>query len=150
MGKALEKQVGGDHYKQMKIQPMEFSMANNLNACQHTAIKYICRYKHKGGKEDIKKAIHTLELLKEIEYGTKVQANSNKCRPICPECEKPKEKVSEFMQGEGYPEYICPEHYCRKGTIKGFGNEWSDVCPECNKKTIQVIRPGKVQCSECG
>ena len=66
---ALDEQVSGDHYKRMKIQTMEFSMANNLNACQHTAIKYICRYKDKNGLEDIDKAIHTLELLKEIEYG---------------------------------------------------------------------------------
>jgi len=69
MGLALETQIGGDHYSSMKIQPMEFSMANNLNACQHTAIKYICRYKDKNGIEDIDKAIHTLELLKELEYG---------------------------------------------------------------------------------
>jgi len=69
MGLALETQIGGDHYSSMKIQPMEFSMANNLNACQHTAIKYICRYKDKNGLEDIDKAIHTLELLKELEYG---------------------------------------------------------------------------------
>ena len=66
---ALDNQIGGEHYKNMKIQPMEFSMANNLNACQHTAIKYICRYKDKNGVEDINKAIHTLQLLKEIEYG---------------------------------------------------------------------------------
>ena len=68
---AKDKQVGGSHYKNMKIQTMEFSMANNLNACQHTAIKYICRYKDKGGIEDINKAIHTLELLKQIEYADK-------------------------------------------------------------------------------
>ena len=66
---AKNEQIGGDHYKKMKIQTMEFSMANNLNACQHTAIKYICRYKDKNGLEDIDKAIHTLELLKDIEYG---------------------------------------------------------------------------------
>ena len=66
---ALDRQVSGNHYKSMKIQPMEFSMKNNLNACQHTAIKYICRYKDKNGVEDINKAIHTLQLLKEIEYG---------------------------------------------------------------------------------
>ena len=66
---ALDNQIGGGHYKNMAIQPMEFSMKNNLNACQHTAIKYICRYKDKNGVEDINKAIHTLQLLKEIEYG---------------------------------------------------------------------------------
>ena len=32
----------------------------------------------------------------------------------------------------------------------GFGNTWSAYCPECNKKTMQVVRPGKVQCTKCG
>ncbi len=68
---ALATQVGGNHYKSMAIQPMEYSMVNNLNACQHTAIKYITRYKMKNGKQDIEKAIHTLQLLLEIEYPDK-------------------------------------------------------------------------------
>jgi hypothetical protein len=42
---------------------MTYSLANNLNAAQHTAIKYITRYKDKGGIEDLLKAIHTIELL---------------------------------------------------------------------------------------
>jgi hypothetical protein len=71
---AISKQVGGDHYKFMPIQiqpiqPMEYSMKNNLNACQHTAIKYVTRYKVKGGKQDLLKAIHCIELLIEMEYG---------------------------------------------------------------------------------
>lgn len=65
---AMNTQVGGAHYKNLKIQPMEYSMKNDLNACQHTAIKYITRYKTKGGKQDIMKAIHTLQMLIEIEY----------------------------------------------------------------------------------
>ena len=71
MGLASETQVSGDHYKNMAMQPMEYSMANSFNACQHTAIKYIGRYNVIGGRGviDIDKAIHTLELLKEIEYG---------------------------------------------------------------------------------
>lgn len=40
---ALSQQVGGDHYKDMAIQPMEFCMRNDLNFCQSSAIKYICR-----------------------------------------------------------------------------------------------------------
>ena len=44
-------------------------MANNLNACQHTAIKYITRYKDKGGKQDLLKAKHTIDLLLSMEYG---------------------------------------------------------------------------------
>lgn len=57
------RQVGGDHYTNMTIQPMEYSMANELNAMQHTAIKYISRYKAKSGIEDLKKAIHVIEML---------------------------------------------------------------------------------------
>ena len=64
---AEQDQVGGSHYKGMKIQPMRYSMANGLNACQHTAIKYITRYKEKGGIEDLRKAIHCIELLIEFE-----------------------------------------------------------------------------------
>jgi hypothetical protein len=62
---ASSRQVGGDHYLNMKIKPLEFSMANNLNAAQHTAIKYICRTKN-NRIEDIDKAIHTLELWREM------------------------------------------------------------------------------------
>jgi hypothetical protein len=66
---ALKTQEGGSHYKDMKIQPMEYSMANSLNACQHTIIKYVSRYKSKNGLEDLKKARHTLDMLIELEYG---------------------------------------------------------------------------------
>ena len=61
-------QVGGDHYKGLAIQPMRYSMKNGLNACQHTAIKYVTRYKDKGTPiEDLKKAIHCIELLIQFE-----------------------------------------------------------------------------------
>ena len=66
---ANDTQVGGDHYKHMPIQPMEYSMKNNLNACQHTVVKYVTRYKVKGGKQDLLKAIHCIEMLIEMEYG---------------------------------------------------------------------------------
>ena len=65
---ALKTQEGGDHYLKMKIQTMEFSMANSLNACQHTAIKYICRYKDKDGKQDLLKARHVIDMMIEMEY----------------------------------------------------------------------------------
>ncbi|MCM1296593.1 MAG: DUF3310 domain-containing protein [Muribaculaceae bacterium] len=66
--KAMHIQVGGDHYKTMKIQPVEFCMANNLNFCVSSAIKYLCRYKSKGGKQDLEKAKHFISLLIELEY----------------------------------------------------------------------------------
>lgn len=65
---ADKKQIGGEHYKTMAIQPSEFIYRNNLNWCQGNVIKYVCRYKDKNGIEDIDKAIHYLQLLKQYEY----------------------------------------------------------------------------------
>ena len=64
---ALDKQIGGNHYKKLKIQPMEYSMANGLDACQHTAIKYITRFRDKGGIADLEKAKHCIDMLIEFE-----------------------------------------------------------------------------------
>ena len=65
---ALDRQVGStQHYKNFKIQPIEFITANKLSFIQGNVIKYICRYDKKNGKEDIDKAIHYCELLKELE-----------------------------------------------------------------------------------
>lgn len=66
---ALERQEGGKHYKEMVIQPIEFTHKNKLNFCQGNIIKYTCRYKNKNGIEDLKKVIHYAELLIELEYG---------------------------------------------------------------------------------
>ncbi len=65
---ASDQQVGGDHYKDMAIQPSEFIYKNDLNWLQGNAIKYICRFSKKGGEQDLDKAIHYLELLKEWSY----------------------------------------------------------------------------------
>lgn len=61
--RASRKQIGGTHYKEMAIQPLEFILANKLGYCEANAVKYICRHTAKGGKQDIEKAIHYLELL---------------------------------------------------------------------------------------
>ena len=66
---ALDKQEGGSHYKEMRIQPVEFIVANTLGFLEGNVIKYICRHHAKNGKEDIKKAIHYCELLLETKYG---------------------------------------------------------------------------------
>ena len=67
--KALDSQIGGSHYKDMVIQPIEFTHKNNLNFCQGNIIKYITRYKNKNGKEDLEKVKHYVDLLIELEYG---------------------------------------------------------------------------------
>lgn len=71
---ALDIQVGGGHYKDMAIQPMEFSMLNGLDACQHTAIKYIARFRVKGGIEDLEKAKHVIDMLIEFEQQKNAKA----------------------------------------------------------------------------
>jgi hypothetical protein len=64
---ANDKQIGGDHYKKHGIQPWDYVLANNLGYLEGTAIKYITRWRDKGGIDDIRKAIHFLEKLIEHE-----------------------------------------------------------------------------------
>lgn len=59
----FDEQVGGGHYKTMTIQPVEFILANELGFCEGNIIKYTCRYKQKGGIQDLKKVIHYAEML---------------------------------------------------------------------------------------
>jgi hypothetical protein len=65
---ALDMQVGGQHYKDCAIQPVEYIMANDLGFCEGNAIKYITRHHVKHGKQDIEKAIHYLQMILEREY----------------------------------------------------------------------------------
>ena len=70
---ASDRQVGGDHYKKLKIQPMKYSMANGLDACQHTIIKYVTRFRDKGGIQDLEKAKHVIDML--IQFETEGDTN---------------------------------------------------------------------------
>jgi hypothetical protein len=67
--KASETQIAGNHYSKLRIQPMRYALENELNYGQANAVKYITRYKDKNGIEDLKKAIHCIELLIEFEEG---------------------------------------------------------------------------------
>ena len=63
-----DKQIGGTHYRKMKIQPSAFINQNKLLFAEGNAIKYICRHTHKGGKEDLLKAMHFIEMIIERDY----------------------------------------------------------------------------------
>lgn len=65
---ALNHQEGGRHYKDYKIQPVQYIHANNMGFCDGNVVKYVTRYKEKNGKVDLLKAIHYLQLLIELEY----------------------------------------------------------------------------------
>ena len=70
---ADKKQLGGSHYRDMKIQPSQFINENRLPFAEGSAIKYVCRHAVKGKEEDIHKAIHYLEMILERDYAnTKV------------------------------------------------------------------------------
>ena len=65
------KQIGGTHYKKMKIQPSKFVIENKLLFPEGNVIKYICRHKYKGGKEDLEKAKHFIDMIIERDYSRK-------------------------------------------------------------------------------
>ena len=68
MSNVWDKQLGGTHYQKFKIQPSKFVVENELLFPEGCAIKYICRHRLKGKKEDILKAIHFLEMILERDY----------------------------------------------------------------------------------
>jgi hypothetical protein len=64
---ANEEQVGGEHYRNKAIQPWDYIVSNNLGYLEGCVIKYVSRYKEKGGMQDLKKAAHYLQKLMEVQ-----------------------------------------------------------------------------------
>lgn len=67
MANAMRIQIGGGHYKDLKIQPIDYILENGLGYCEANVVKYITRWKLKGGVEDLRKAKHYIEILIERE-----------------------------------------------------------------------------------
>ena len=63
-----KKQIGGTHYKDMKIQPSEFINENKLLFAEGNAIKYICRHASKGEVQDLEKAKHYIDMIIDRDY----------------------------------------------------------------------------------
>lgn len=63
---ALQRQVGGLHYKGRRFQPVEMWVRNKLDAFVGSGVKYVDRWRDKGGKADLQKAIHLIQLREEI------------------------------------------------------------------------------------
>lgn len=64
---ALKEQVAGSHYKTMVIQPVEYIHRNNIGFAEGSVIKYVSRWRSKGGLDDLRKARHFIDLLIEME-----------------------------------------------------------------------------------
>ena len=65
-------EVGGNHYKKLKISPVEYIRANNLDFFEGNVVKYVSRHRYKNGEEDIIKCVDYLRMILEDEYGKKL------------------------------------------------------------------------------
>ena len=88
MSDVYKKQIGGSHYSSMKIQPSEFINKNNLPFAEGNAIKYLCRHKQKGQKQDLEKAIHYCQMAIDRDYP----------KDFLEEAEKEKKELEESYQ----------------------------------------------------
>jgi len=66
-----DKQIGGNHYKKMKIQPSKFVIENKMLFAEGNVVKYICRHPYKDGKQDLEKAKHFIDMIIERDYSGK-------------------------------------------------------------------------------
>ena len=76
-----KKQIGGNHYQKYKIQPSKFVVENKLLYPEGCVIKYVVRHQDKGGKQDLEKAKHMIDMIIERDY------------------EEEKEKQESWMEG---------------------------------------------------
>lgn len=72
---ACQRQVGGRHYLDMAIQPVEFIEANRIPFSEGSVIKYVCRHREKGGRADLEKAIHFLQMIIERDYPAETEGD---------------------------------------------------------------------------
>ena len=133
-GSALDVQTGGDHYKDMKIQPVEFIHANGLPFIEGAIIKYVCRHKAKNGRQDLEKARHFIDMLLELEYPEEkdVPAEVVKKHPAIPEGYKLvtgnlPHPGDEFLGDDGewhpvLPAMVLPEDVHVRRPLKGQDN----------------------------
>lgn len=94
----LKHQVGGTHYKDLKIQPIEYIIANNLGWCEGNIVKYITRHHSKNGIDDVLKVIHYAELL----LKTKYNYDTNKPEPSKTNKSEPPKTVELDYSPRGY------------------------------------------------
>lgn len=92
---ANDKQISGKHYKENSIQPWDYVAANNLGYFEGSAIKYITRWRNKGGIADIQKAIHFLEKLIELESPALDPVATPTGKPAYPELERATKRLSD-------------------------------------------------------
>lgn len=73
----LSKQIGGDHYRSLAIQPVAYIHANKILFIEGSIIKYVTRWRNKGGLKDLEKAKHFIDLLIQLESADPVSSTDN-------------------------------------------------------------------------
>ena len=121
---AYDKQIGGSHYKKMKIQPSKFVIENELLFPEGNVIKYICRHRYKNGKEDLEKAVHFIEMIIERDY---------KLVPMTEEEEYRNAGITKEEAERTYPPknswgMIKPPETSGKDWVDGY-KKWKKGCP---------------------
>lgn len=109
---ALDVQVGGGHYKDQAIQPIEFAMANGLDACQASITKYLTRHPNKGLGEDLDKVGHYIQLQQLLGYN----GVWNYLRGLVREALQLAHREKDFV--------ITPRDYC---AANGMDSEHADI-----------------------
>ena len=121
---AYDKQVGGSHYKKMRIQPSKFVIENELLFPEGNVIKYICRHRYKNGKEDLEKAVHFIEMIIERDY------------PLIPMTEEEEYRNAGISKADAERTYppqnswgmIKPPETSGKDWVDGY-KKWKKGCP---------------------
>ena len=121
---AYKKQIGGSHYKNMVVQPSEFINKNKLLFAEGNAIKYICRHKQKGERQDLEKAKHYIDMILERDY------------PLVPMTEEEEYRNAGITKEQAEKTYppnnswgmIKPTKPTQKKWIDGY-KEWKKGCP---------------------
>lgn len=119
---ALDKQEGGNHYKQFEIQPVEYVVKNGIGYREGNVIKYVSRHNFKNGAEDIRKAIHYLEMILEDYLGPPVEPEQPKDYevPIWQEPHRYERTPREAIQDD--PSTRAKEEVPQKGST-----QWRDI-----------------------
>ena len=156
MQSALDKQVGGDHYKHMVIQPITYIMENNLGYCEGNVVKYISRWRAKNGIEDLFKARHYIDILiEEFERGKpQGTAVENHDGLSCDEHEETDEATAiEYppkfeLATDAIPVLFDTE--CNKMTMRGNKDEWDYDTVEANLRISVESKETVLQYTETG
>jgi len=142
MSDVYKKQIGGDHYQSMEIQPSEFINKNNLPFAEGNAIKYLCRHKQKGQRKDLEKAIHYCQMAIDRDYPEKVKTVSEKLQdelePITDfleEAEKEKKELEESYKESRRQTEERKEKERRTGPIDSFSDDLQNSIKESRRQT---------------